>query len=132
MQSIQCSTFSLTARPTQVQRRSLRRVQSVRPNRLVVRAEEEKPGEKIVADVDQYEKVPTGVDRTDTRNIEAGNISNENAERRADIGKERIPTFPGEHQGARVQQASASTSCAIGTDSTASTSLMLSMSQSGL
>ncbi len=97
MQSLKCSTFS--ARPAQVQRRSLaRRAQTARPNRLVVRAEEEKPGEKIVSDVDQYEKVPTGVDRTDTRNIEAGNISNENAERRADIGKERIPTFPGDCQ----------------------------------
>jgi len=67
-----------------------------RTQRLTVRAQENKPGEKIVEDADQYEKVPTGVDRTDTRNIEAGNLSNENAERRADIGKERIPSFPGE------------------------------------
>lgn len=97
MQTIQCGSLSLTARPAQFQRRSLNRgAQVARTQRLAVRAQEDKkpPGEKIVGDVDQYEKVPTGVDRTDTRNIEAGNISNENAERRADIGKERIPTFP--------------------------------------
>ncbi|KAK9842648.1 hypothetical protein WJX74_000095 [Apatococcus lobatus] len=94
MQTLQGS-LSLTARPTHVQHRSLnRRVQVARTQRLTVRAQENKPGEKIVEDADQYEKVPTGVDRTDTRNIEAGNLSNENAERRADIGKERIPSFP--------------------------------------
>ena len=100
MQTIQCGSLSLTARPAQFQRRSLNRgAQVARTQRLAVRAQEDKkpPGEKIVGDVDQYEKVPTGVDRSDTRNIEAGNISNENAERRADIGKDRIPTFPGEH-----------------------------------
>lgn len=35
------------------------------------------------------------VDRSKTENIEAGNISNENAEKRADIGKTREPTPTG-------------------------------------
>ena len=39
-------------------------------------------------------KTPT-VDRSKTENIEAGNISNENAEKRADIGKTREPTPAG-------------------------------------
>jgi len=96
MLAIQCSALTLPARPTGVQRRSLARsAQISRTQRLVTRAEgEEKPGEKIVESADQYGKVPTGVDRSDTRNIEAGNISKENAEKRADIGKDRIPTFP--------------------------------------
>lgn len=34
-------------------------------------------------------------DRRDISQIEAGNISNQNAERRADIGYERSPTLTG-------------------------------------
>ena len=52
---------------------------------MVIRAETDKSIEA---------KAPT-VDRSKPENIEAGNISNENAERRADIGKERAPTPTG-------------------------------------
>ena len=52
---------------------------------MVVRAESD---ESIKAKTPQ-------VDRSKPENIEAGNISNENAEKRADIGKTREPTPAG-------------------------------------
>lgn len=54
---------------------------------MVIRAEADKSIEA---------KAPN-VDRSKTENIEAGNISNENAEKRADIGKTREPTPSGAH-----------------------------------
>lgn len=54
----------------------------VRSNRMTIRAE---------ADKSKKAETPT-VDRSKTENIEAGNISNEGAEKRADIGKTREPT----------------------------------------
>ncbi|KAL0035380.1 hypothetical protein WJX77_003777 [Trebouxia sp. C0004] len=59
----------------------------VRNNRMAVRAE---------ADKSVNSQTPNA-DRSKTENIEAGNISNENAEKRADIGKTREPT-PSEAQ----------------------------------
>ena len=52
----------------------------------------------IRAEADKSIKSDTGnVDRSKTQNIEAGNISNENAEKRADIGKTREPTPTGDY-----------------------------------
>ena len=46
--------------------------------------------------IEQVTDVPAPkVDQTKTQNIAAGNISNENAERRADIGASRPPTLFG-------------------------------------
>ena len=57
----------------------------VRGNRLSVRAETDK----------SVESQTPNVNRNKTENIEAGNLSNENAEKRADIGKTREPTPAG-------------------------------------
>ena len=57
----------------------------VRGNRMSVRAETDKSVESKTPDVN----------RNKPENIEAGNISNENAEKRADIGKNREPTPAG-------------------------------------
>jgi len=57
----------------------------VRNTRMAVRAE---------ADKSVNSQTPN-VDRSKTENIEAGNISSENAEKRADIGKTREPTPTG-------------------------------------
>jgi len=54
-----------------------------RNSRLIVRAEEDK----------SIKAQNPVVDRSDTRNIEAGNVTPEGAEKRADIGKERKPEF---------------------------------------
>ena len=58
----------------------------VRGNRISIRAEADK----------SVESQTPSVNRNKTENIEAGNISNENAEKRADIGKTREPTPTGE------------------------------------
>lgn len=60
-------------------------MQAMRSNRMVIRAE---------ADKSVKSQTPS-VDRSKPENIEAGNISNENAEKRADIGKDRAPTPTG-------------------------------------
>lgn len=53
----------------------------------------------IRAEADKsVESQTPNVNRNKTENIEAGNISNENAEKRADIGKDREPTPAGEMQ----------------------------------
>ena len=50
----------------------------------------------IRAEADKsVESQTPNVNRNKTENIEAGNISNENAEKRADIGKNREPTPAG-------------------------------------
>ena len=50
----------------------------------------------VRAEADKSVKSQTpNVNRDKTENIEAGNISNENAEKRADIGKTREPTPTG-------------------------------------
>jgi len=51
-------------------------------------------GVRAEADKSVNSQTPN-VDRSKTENIEAGNISNENAEKRADIGKTREPTPAG-------------------------------------
>ena len=88
---LQSANLSLTAAAPRTSLRSCRAVFASRPvlmtrlNRLMIRAE---------ADKSTKSEVPT-VDRSKTENIEAGNISNENAEKRADIGKTREPTPAG-------------------------------------
>lgn len=57
----------------------------MRSNRMVIRAE---------ADKSVKSQTPS-VDRSNPENIEAGNVSNENAEKRADIGKDRAPSPTG-------------------------------------
>lgn len=57
----------------------------------------------IRAEADKsVESQTPNVNRNKTENIEAGNISNENAEKRADIGKGREPTPAGEMQAMHV------------------------------
>ena len=94
MQATMINSMNLSA-TTAVPRTSVRRCNGVfasrpvqlRCNRMVIRAEADKSIEA---------KAPN-VDRSKTENIEAGNISNENAEKRADIGKTREPTPTGAH-----------------------------------
>lgn len=69
----QCS--ALASRPARL----------VRGNRMSIRAEADK----------SVESQTPNVNRNKTENIEAGNLSNENAEKRADIGKSREPTPAG-------------------------------------
>eukprot|EP00891_Asterochloris_glomerata_P000655 jgi/Astpho2/655/Aster-04494 len=58
---------------------------------LTVRAAEREP---LNEGTEQSKSVPNPqVDQSKTKNIEAGNISNQNAEKRADIGATRAPTF---------------------------------------
>eukprot|EP00884_Botryococcus_braunii_P021411 jgi/Botrbrau1/7954/Bobra.9_2s0112.1 len=87
MQTV-CVSSSLTCRPALQQLRQSRR--PVRAQRSLITAVRSEKGS--VTDQGDQKIVDPGVpDRRDISQIEAGNISNENAERRADIGYERAP-----------------------------------------
>ena len=64
---------------------AVRPARLVRNSRFSVRAEADKSVKSQTPDVD----------RSKVENIEPGNISNESAEKRADIGKDRPPTPTG-------------------------------------
>lgn len=81
--SVLCSVPTLRTRPSVHARLSSSTTPSVcRMNRMVVRAEMRDQGDQKVME-------PGTVDRSKISNIEAGNLSNENAERRADAGSDQ-------------------------------------------
>ena len=83
-----CAPFRAASRPCTLAQSRRAVLVCSRRRATVARAE-------IKQDVDQKMVTPD-VDRSDVSQVEAGNLSNENAEKRADIGKSRSPDLFGE------------------------------------
>lgn len=84
-------------RTTAQLRRSAAGVQRAPLRSVLRRAEDGAPRARANEAIEQIDDIKEPVvDQTKSQNIQPGNISNENAERRADIGATRPPTLLGD------------------------------------